>query len=399
MCQSKYHIYYNPNKNKKNYRNIFLNSKLTKNSKKNNKKHNLTIFKEHLPLLIKFEIARHFPKLLPYLNIKPITASFLITENCCFRCVMCGIWKSQPKDELSTDEVKNILLQLKEEGFKKIQFTGGEPLLRSDILEIIDYTNRIGFQTIRLATNGYLLNKRNILKLINSGVSSFSISLDAIGEDFDKIRGTNGAYEKVINALNILSKLKKTNNIDVNISTMIMHQNLDNIFEVIEIGEKLKIPVTFNLLDFNLYFFKSVSNKEKLKIEPQDLQKLDIVVDKLVEIKKEKPWLIGRPYVALLYIKNYFRYPLQKSIPCSMWLTKIVIDSEGNVLPCLALKPIGNLRNEKLKIILNSHEYAKIRKKMFVKDCPGCSCGYTSNLQHHLPSIIKEIWLKYRFHN
>ena len=72
--------------------------------------------------------------------------------------MMCRQWRSPHDDELSTEEWKRLIDELKQKGIKNIHYTGGEPLLRRDLAELVRYAAERGF-TVGLTTNGILLDK------------------------------------------------------------------------------------------------------------------------------------------------------------------------------------------------------------------------------------------------
>ena len=168
------------------------------------------------------------PHVFSYVHIKPSFAALNITDRCCFRCVMCSQWKETGEGELNTDEWKKVLNQLKKVGIKDVVFSGGEPLLREDIVLLAEHNKKIGL-TSSIITNGYLLDEERLEKLIDSGVKNISVSLDGQGEEFDKIRGMPGAYEKVINACRLISKYKKAGKIKGYLYFTLMKNTVRNI--------------------------------------------------------------------------------------------------------------------------------------------------------------------------
>ncbi|MBI5182949.1 MAG: radical SAM protein [Nitrospinae bacterium] len=344
----------------------------------------------YLPTAIKGEISRHFPSYLLRQPIRPRTAGLNITDNCSLRCIMCNGGRNYSKDELDTEGWRDILRQLKEVGIRQVGFTGGEPLLHKDIVELVRYTNNLGLR-VGIVTNGYLLTEKRAIELIEAGISNISISVDALGETYDYIRGVKGGFEKVHHACNTISLLKRRYNFGVKILSTIMKPTLNHIIDVVRFAESLGFPVHLNLLDYTPYFFRREDNKD-LWIEERDQERLNRLVDELLEIKKEKDWLIGENISALNYIKDYFRDPLQKQIPCISSLTRIFISSSGEILGgCWSMGSMGDIRKSSLKEVINSSRYIDAHKRMFLKECPGCSCGYAVNLKYLLPSLVKNL--------
>ncbi|MCM8796154.1 MAG: radical SAM protein, partial [Candidatus Omnitrophica bacterium] len=287
------------------------------------------IFFYHFPTLLKIHLRRMIPVIFNKLSITPILSSVMITGRCNSCCVTCGIWRSQPEGELTTNEWKNVFLQLRNEGVLYLNITGGEPLLRDDLVELVDYANSLGFY-ISIATNGYLLTEGLSLRLIDAGVKLFTISLDAIGAVFDRMRGFNGAYKKVNFICRRLSQIRKYKKIEILISATLTKETLETILDVVEFAQGLDIPVFFALVDFTPYFFLTAKNNA-LWISSEKEKLLDEIINELIKIKRKKDSLIRQSYTSLHYIKNYFRDPIQKGIPCSKSLTRICIDYQGRI--------------------------------------------------------------------
>ncbi|OQX52043.1 MAG: hypothetical protein B5M53_09555 [Candidatus Cloacimonas sp. 4484_209] len=354
------------------------------------------IFFYHFPTLVKVEIARYFNPMIA--QIKPFIAAVNLTERCCLKCIMCNVWRKMPKvtSELSTEEWEGIFKQLKEEGFIALGLTGGEVLLREDLPHLVSYAATKLRLRVGMVTNGYLLNEAKAKELIDAGIQNISLSIDAIGEKYEQIRGVKGAFERAEKAANILSKIKKQKNINVSIGIMLMKPNLDDVLQVVEFAEKLSIPVSFNPLDYTQYFFKVEQNRKFFWIGEEDQPRLNKLIDKLIMIKKEKPWLIRPGYIELNYFKKYFKDPLRKDIPCAAAVICTYIGSQGKVYGgCWSQGTIGDLRQQTLHQILHSKRYIEISQKRFKKDCPGCICGYEKNLYYSIRELSKEILLHF----
>jgi len=344
----------------------------------------------HLPTLLKLQLKKNIPFIFPYLYIRPIISSIMVTARCNSRCRICGIWKKNPNDELSTEEWQRIIFQLRKEKIRYLNFTGGEPLLREDLGELVDYAHSLEF-IVGIYTNGYLLTEEVAKNLIAKGATYFTISLDALGEEFDEIRGTKGAFDKVINAVNILKEWRKKKKIKIFLSITIMKKNLAQIIKVVEFAKKMKIALFFSLLDNTPYFFKDIPF-DSLSIKNDKINELTTLIDRLKYLKKNHPWLIHYGFTSLDYIKDYFKYPLQKHLPCYKSLMRIFINPEGKVFGgCLSMGDFGDLRKEPLHKIIHSQRYIMAQKKMFLKECPGCSCGYQLDLRYSLRHLLKEI--------
>jgi len=336
-----------------------------------------------LGLTALMNMARHNQKFLSLIDIRPKWIEIAVTNKCNFKCIMCDYWKLDSHNELTTNETKSILNQAKNVGVEECLLYGGEPMLREDIFELIEYAHGLNLN-VGMTSNGYLINETNARKLFEKGLRTVTISIDAIGDVHDKVRGTKGAFGKAISA----AVHCRQNRIKVTIAALLMKPTLENrnIIHLVNSLDNLGFPVFIQLLDLSSYYFKNNALKEKLWIKGENLRELDKIVDDLVKIKKRKQKLIVNTIPSLEHIKGYFRDPKRKDIPCYlMYWGRIWVDSRGRLYICQALPPIADLRKVKLQNVLLSNEYKKRLQRAFMKQCPGCSCGYSINVHLHLP--------------
>ncbi len=130
------------------------------------------------------------------------------TLNCNFFCKHCGSSAGRKifPGELNTAEIKKTFKEIAEDyNAREIMMavTGGEPLLRKDLFEVMAFARGLGFPW-GVVTNGFLLDEEAARKMREAGMSTVSVSIDGIGATHDKFRGTIGAYEKAIKAVKIL---------------------------------------------------------------------------------------------------------------------------------------------------------------------------------------------------
>lgn len=115
---------------------------------------------------------------LPSLHVDPLVAELFLTENCNLRCVSCNCWRENTKGELATGEWKEVLRQLAELQIHKVNFTGGEPLIRPDAIELMRFARDSGIAHMHLNSNGIRLTPDVLGEVLDSGVRSFNISVD-----------------------------------------------------------------------------------------------------------------------------------------------------------------------------------------------------------------------------
>lgn len=136
--------------------------------------------------------------------IKPRMVTFDITSRCNLKCThCCASADILNKDKLSTDNIKYIIDKIVICEPQSIVLTGGEPMLRDDFLDVLEYTRSKFKGKIIVATNGTLINKDNVGKLIESS-NQLDISLDGIDEETCSIVRGKGVFNKVINNIKLL---------------------------------------------------------------------------------------------------------------------------------------------------------------------------------------------------
>lgn len=157
-----------------------------------------------------------------------------ITRACNLKCVHCynDSGNSKADDELSTEEAKTVLDDLEQFGVPSVLFSGGEPLMRPDLFELIGHAVERGLRAV-ISTNGTLITADMAKKIKTHGVSYVGISLDGIGDVNDKFRGVAGAFDKTV------AGIKNCQDADVRIGlrltlTQKNVQDLESLFDFFE---------------------------------------------------------------------------------------------------------------------------------------------------------------------
>jgi radical SAM protein with 4Fe4S-binding SPASM domain len=129
---------------------------------------------------------------------KPIVV-WNITSHCNLKCVHCynDSGADVKSNEATTPEAKAVLDDLAEFGVPSVLFSGGEPLTRKDLFELIPYAVDKGLRTV-ISTNGTLITAEKARQIKKMGVSYVGISLDGIGKVNDQFRGVEGAFEDAV---------------------------------------------------------------------------------------------------------------------------------------------------------------------------------------------------------
>jgi 12,18-didecarboxysiroheme deacetylase len=169
---------------------------------------------------------------------KPVVV-WNVTKACNLRCIHCYA-KADNKphpEELTTQEGMALLEDLAQFGVPVVLFSGGEPLVRSDILDLIRKAVELGMRAV-LSTNGVLIDESLAKELKKIGLSYVGISLDGWKEVHDRFRGVKGCFDKVISAIENCKK----EGIKVGLRFTINKLNAQEIPKVFDLVEELSIP-------------------------------------------------------------------------------------------------------------------------------------------------------------
>ena len=301
-------------------------------------------------------------KLLPP-TIRPLTAHLKLTENCQARCISCDYWKSRWQDDISTDRAVELLREIAALGIRSLRFTGGEPLLRKDLFEILQKSAASSFKRIILQTNGLLLKKLH--KEINaSPITNISLSIDGLKETNDHIRGIRGYFDLGMEGIKLLEGKR------ISLSVTLNRISADELQRLGDVAHQAGADLEFNLLSQSLYFLKD-SNIASMWPAPADTQKI-------VKFVRD---VMKRPSYEVDYISDYYNKAPLAEPACVLGFTQVFIVSNGDVLTgCYPLKPVGNILTHSLSDILASEDYYRQSVAMIRRECPGCTCGIETSL-------------------
>ena len=296
---------------------------------------------------------------------RPWDIGIRITWKCNLRCIMCDIWKHQKgKEELSTEQVFDIIEEARDWGVKYFVLSGGEPMLRRDLFTIIERASAKGIH-VCMTTNGLLIDQEKARRLVDAGLHSIDVSLDgATAETNDKIRGIDGGYWKIIRAIEALLDQKK---LEIWIATVIMNQNLEELVPLAEFALDFGLPIKYQpvvVWDFTPLLQNRNAERSPLWIGKDRWPLMDSVLDELIAFKQERG-TVNNPVEMLECMKTYFRGQFHED--CIKG-GSMALESNGDVLPCWYWRPVGNVRGGKLREVWNSPALEDAFRKM--SHCP-----------------------------
>jgi radical SAM protein with 4Fe4S-binding SPASM domain len=290
-----------------------------------------------------------------------------ITSRCNLDCRHCYLSKNERSD-LSLQDVKRIADSLSSLGIDEVILSGGEPLLRSDIFEIVSYLHLLG-HGVDLCTNGTLLDDHAAREL-SRYLSEISVSLDGYDcMSYERMRGEAKTFNRVIRGIEALGKY----GCEVHIITVVTATNYDKLPEIVHLASELgsEFITLLGLVHQQTALRLSAEQQTLARGMIKDLQK-----------RYEGKFAINTKRI-------FDQPPFHK---CRAGLDVFGIDASGNLMPCILLKRLRlwefggsgsySLAHENLARVKAEIEAWLAQKCEFSPSCQkGCLGSYWT--QHH----------------
>ena len=300
------------------------------------------------------------------LKLKEVIIS--ITNRCNSFCRMCDIPKEHI-EELSTPQWKRVIEDAYSIGASTIVFSGGEPLLRKDIFELISYVKNNNM-TACVTSNGLLIDQEKASELSLAGINVVNISIEGPKEIHNYLR-EDGTFEKAISALNNLKKYK----IERTLATVVSRYNYKDLSYIVESARECG-ATTVKFQPFNALFVKNKSIEGDFLISKKEAVELNQIIKEVISLCNR----YGITTNPLSYLERMPLY-LTKTLfdyngGCKALWTSCPINSNGEIYPCWVLakrdRLIGNLKERRLVELWNSIRHNFIREKIKKEGCLGC---------------------------
>src|SRR6202521_779680 len=296
----------------------------------------------------------------------PLALIAELTHRCPLHCVYCSnpLELNARTNELSTEAWRNVFTQAVELGVLQADFTGGEPLARPDIVELVSAARAAGLY-VNLITSGLPLDEARLEKLVAAGLDHFQLSFQGARPEIpSEISETTSHAQK----LRVLEWLRG-HRVAVTLNFVIHRRNMDQLPEMLAIAESsCATRVEFANVQ---YYGWAFANRENLLPTREQL-------DHSVEfLKREQERLKGKIRIEFVVPDYYAKYPK----PCmGGWGRKmILIAPTGDALPCHAARVIPGLSFENVKdrslreIWEQSRAFQKFRGKDWMQEpCKTC---------------------------
>lgn len=297
---------------------------------------------------------------------RPLALIAELTHRCPLHCVYCSnpLELQARSTELSTEDWSRVFREAAALGVLQADFTGGEPLTRPDILELIRVARAAGLY-VNLITSGLPLDERHLEALVQAGLDHFQLSFQGAREEIaNEISGTKAHAHK----LRVLEWLKG-HRLAVTLNFVIHRRNIDQLPEMLALAESSRAS-RVEFANVQYYGWGFANRDSLLPTREQLTHSIDF-------LKKAQERLSGKIKVEYVVPDYYAKYPK----PCmGGWARKLMlITPNGDALPCHAARVIPglsfeNVRNRGLHEIWElSEAFQKFRGESWMQEpCKTC---------------------------
>jgi len=328
-------------------------------------------------------------------SFPPDFVTIVPTKRCNFNCSRCAarsyLSQQENRVELSTEEFKKIFDKLAK--FKpSIYFSGGEPFLRADIFELLEYLKRKRM-IVGIVSNGSLFDENAVRRLIDIRVDFFGVSLDGSQDYHDAIRGYKGSFLKIKEGIGMILDLKKKLNVklpQVKITCIIDHENIQEAESVLKFANELGV----DQVDFGycMFYTGEIEKEQDEFVKARGVGGRAVIgrrisgdfninceswVEFFKNARKNSKIPVSVYDIGMNFADFYsFKKPANHSKCLTPWFCA-VINPDGTLEPCQNFK-VGNLLKEDFFDIWNNKQmrtFRRIRKKEVFPACFRCIEG------------------------
>ena len=277
-----------------------------------------------------------------YFTKKPFCVSFEITYSCNARCAHCHLGGPVPDEIRATPE--QYAQQCRELKPLVAQVSGGEPLLRNDVEQIVQALKELGgARYIVLTTQGALLTKKKYDSLRQAGVDAFSLSFDYPDERHDTFRNIPGLFNKIVHLLEEIQNEEKP---AIALSGVVQRDNFRELIKMADFARKYRVK-----MNFSTYTWLR-TQKQEFMIAGEELEELKEMIKKLREHKKKYHTIVASDYV---FIKMIEFFECQAIPNCRAGERFLVVNPDATLSPCGLIIKNYHSRRELLRDFLKTN--------------------------------------------
>lgn len=271
----------------------------------------------------------------------PFHMVWLATNLCNARCAHCSSNAStRSPDELGTEEVCDLVDQFADAGVVDLAISGGEPLFRRDLYEIISYATSRGL-SVGVGSNGAYLNRRQAQRLMNCRITRFQVSLDGPAPAHDALRRWDGLFERVIRAIEVARSV----GLKVHVCCTINRLN----WRTLETFTEFVSTLGVRRLNYSRYI-PTGRGTDALDLFPDEWRSVIFLCQKLKDRYSGKLEIVTHLAQQILVDNEISDMPA--FIGCQAGIGQGAVTANGSVFPCVLLPVLlGNIRDQRFSTI------------------------------------------------
>ena len=275
-----------------------------------------------------------------FITHKPVIMTHMVTSACICKCKICDNWRNNKQSkEMTTKEIFRILDQAREMNFVAYIAWGGEPLIRPDIMQILEYAHDLGLYTC-ITTNGFYLPQR--AEELSKIVDLTWVSLDHYSDHHDYIRGLKGTFSRATDGI---IKLRDAGG-KIAINCVLTKMNLDCVDRMAELARSMGVKLTFD----DVEVFPGVNDEYALSCD----ESMRMFI-KVMEYKNKGYHILNS--------KDFIKSRIDGTkFKCSQPQAFIKVLEDGKITPFWCQKDqavLGDLKRQSLGEILTSERFAR----------------------------------------
>ena len=306
-------------------------------------------------------------------------------SSCNCRCIMCDIWKTTENRTFSLRDLRHQLDSIRRLGVRHVAFSGGEPLMNSELPLIASHLRKEGIQLTLLST-GLLLGKYAVEVVEN--FDEVIVSLDGPQPVHNQIRRVKMAFSLL--EAGVCALRRQRDEIRITARCTVQKANHHCLWETARAAKGLRLNgISFLAADltstaFNRALVWPEKRQEEIAVSISELPVLEEQVETLARDAGSE---FGAGFVVespekLRRIADHFRAHLGLLTPvsplCNAPWVSAVVEADGTVRPCFFHRPIGNLREASLEAVVNGAEARSFRAQLDIRNdavCRNCVCS------------------------
>ncbi len=311
---------------------------------------------------------------------KPLHVKIKLIFGCNLKCQMCNHWRERREAPLPIARFHTLLAELAALGCRKVHFSGGEPLLRPQAVDLVAYTTALGMRP-SMTSNGTLIDKAQARALVAAGLRAVNISLDSPERKIhDRVRGVPGAWKSTTRAIRELRRAMCKGKPAIRINTVVNRLNYRTLAELPDLLADLGAS-ELHLLPVNDWYGRA------LALRPVDIEhyygeigprlaERALALGLISAARQAFPFGAELPDAVRNAHYGLYADGWYDEHPCYAPWTHSLIDYNGLVyLCCLTreqIEPLGDLKQQSFAEIWTGSAYQSIRSMMHPPALPIC---------------------------